>query len=279
MTIAMADAADSATLPGGYPAYAAYVDGHEGDQPNAARVAAAHPGVHVLTIALDPAHDADALDVEPLAAKVSDIPGWYARQKARGVERPCLYASTSTMGAQIAPALAGWGIERPAVRLWSAHYGLGLHVCGPSTCKAAYQADGTQWTSTYTGLGGSKIDVSCLSGDFFGAPAEWVFSAVRGFKVAQNPDGREAIGPHSAKFTWSSPGSPEAEAVAYYQLTVRLDGQDVAEPAKIAKGANPQLCQWDDLRPGTVYEAWVRACAVDGHASPWSVVTFRTDPA
>ena len=67
-------------FPGGAQAYAAYVDGGVGDQPNYDWIVAAFPGAQHLSIALNPAHDADALDIENGAAAPEDFPGWHARQ-------------------------------------------------------------------------------------------------------------------------------------------------------------------------------------------------------
>ena len=64
-------------------------------------------------------------------------------------------------------ALGGAGISRAEVRLWSAHYGQGKHICGPGTCGYP-AADGTQWTDTAPGRNGSEIDESLLKDGFFG---------------------------------------------------------------------------------------------------------------
>ena len=51
------------------------------------------------------------------------------------------------------------------MRLWSAHYGLGEHICGPNSCKAlSIEADGTQWTSSALGR---VLDQSELQSNFF----------------------------------------------------------------------------------------------------------------
>ncbi|MGH3743717.1 MAG: peptidoglycan-binding domain-containing protein [Mycobacteriales bacterium] len=168
--IAMLDSADSRSLLPGYAYYAGYVDGGIGDQPNAARVAAAHPGAHVLAIALDASHDADCLDVEAGAASPGDVPGWVTRQHLRGITRPCVYASVSAMKDAVLPLVSGW--LPGSARLWTAHYGLGAHICGPRTCgELPVDADGTQWTSAYPGAGGALADMSALADNFFGATA------------------------------------------------------------------------------------------------------------
>jgi hypothetical protein len=59
--ITMYDTSQNGQFPAGAAAYAAYVDGGVGDQPNYQHVTAAYPGARHLSIALFPVHDADAL--------------------------------------------------------------------------------------------------------------------------------------------------------------------------------------------------------------------------
>jgi hypothetical protein len=166
--ITMYDTALNDQFPAGAAAYAGYVDGSVGDQPNYAYIVSTFPKAQHLSIALFAGNNADALDVEPGASSPSDIPGWYARQVARGIQRPVIYASASAMNDSVLPVLSQAGIARAQTRLWSAHYGLGEHICGPRTCGAlSIDADGTQWTSSAMGL---VLDQSLLLEDFF-APA------------------------------------------------------------------------------------------------------------
>jgi hypothetical protein len=167
--ITMYDSALNDQFPAGAAAYAAYVDGGVGDQPNYAYIVSAFPKAQHLSIALFAANNADALDVEPGASAPSDIPGWYARQVARGSQRPVIYASVSAMNDAILPVLSQAGIARAQTRLWTAHYGLGEHICGPGSCgQLSIDADGTQWTSSAMGL---VLDQSLLLEDFF-APTQ-----------------------------------------------------------------------------------------------------------
>jgi len=105
----MYDTALNDQFPAGAAAYAAYVDGGIGDQPNYAYIVSAFPKAQHLSIALFASNNADALDVEPGAASPSDIPGWFARQVARGIQRPVIYASASTMNDTILPLLSQAG--------------------------------------------------------------------------------------------------------------------------------------------------------------------------
>ncbi len=163
----MYDTALNNQFPAGAAAYAGYVDGGVGNQPNYAYIVSAFPKAQHLAIALFASDNADALDVEPGASAPSDIPGWYARQVARGIQRPVIYASASTMNDEILPLLSQAGIARAKTRLWSAHYGLGEHICGPASCGAlSINADGTQWTSSALGL---VLDQSLLLDNFFAA--------------------------------------------------------------------------------------------------------------
>jgi len=166
--LTMFDSAVDAAFPRGAQAYAAYVDGVVASQPNWSWITAEFPNALHLSITLDPDLDADALDIENGAASPESAAAWAQRQHARGAARPCLYASADTMQALILPALRAAGLERAAVRLWSAHYA-GRHICSPSTCGAVSIAvDGTQWTNQ---AWGRTLDESMLLPDFFGAPA------------------------------------------------------------------------------------------------------------
>jgi hypothetical protein len=161
----MYDTALNNQFPAGAAAYAAYVDGGIGNQPNYAYIVSTFPKAQHLSIALFASDNADALDVEPGASAPSDVPGWYARQVARGLQRPVIYASASTMDENILPVLSQAGIARANARLWTAHYGVGEHICGPSSCgQLSVDADGTQWTSSALGL---VLDQSLLADDFF----------------------------------------------------------------------------------------------------------------
>jgi len=163
----MFDTALNDQFPGGAAAYAGYVDGGVGNQPNYAYIVTAFPKAEHLSIALFASDNADALDVEPGASAPSDIPGWYARQVARGIRRPVIYASASAMNDDVLPVLSQARIGRASTRLWTAHYGLGEHICGPASCGAlSIDADGTQWTSSAMGL---VLDQSLLVADFFTA--------------------------------------------------------------------------------------------------------------
>jgi hypothetical protein len=272
MTLAMPDSDESRALPPGYPAYAGYADGGIGDQPNAARIAAAFPSAHHLSIALSASHDADCLDVEPRAASPADVVSWLTRQRKRGLVRPALYASVSTMRGSILPIGRALGLS---VRLWTAHYGQGEHICGPKTCgELTVDADGTQWTDAYRTPSGAVVDMSVLADDFFGTPVPptaWVFGAVRGLKAVP--------GHTSVLLSWSAPADPAPAPVAHYQVTIRKDGQDVKSyPRDVPRTGTAQVWQGGSLTPGTTYEVLVRAVTADvnGHASPWAAVTFTT---
>jgi hypothetical protein len=161
----MYDTAYNDQFPAGADAYAGYVDGSLGNQPNYAYIVSAFPKAQHLSVAVFTSDDADTLDVEPGAADPSGVPGWYERQKQRGIQRPCVYASVSTMAGTILPVLQQANIARDQVRLWSAHYGAGEHICGPASCGLiSIEMDGTQWTSSALGR---VLDQSLLQPDFF----------------------------------------------------------------------------------------------------------------
>jgi hypothetical protein len=162
--LVMFDAVDTGQIPNGPAAVAGYVDGAYVTAPE---LAARFPNARLLTIAVSAAHDADCLDVESGDATPADVPGWYERQRARGVERPAVYASASVMQTSVVPLVRSGAIARPLVRLWSAHWA-GEHICSPSTCGAVSMGmDATQWTSRSFGR---DLDESLVVADFFGPP-------------------------------------------------------------------------------------------------------------
>jgi peptidoglycan hydrolase-like protein with peptidoglycan-binding domain len=163
MALVMFDSIDVSQLPtgAGY-CYAGYVNGN---WPTYKQVVATFPGHHVLSIAVNAGADADCLDVESGDATPGQAAGWFARQAARGVVRPCIYASVSVVDSTIS-LMHTAGISRNSVRIWSAHYGSGAHICGPATCGLmSTSADGTQWTDVALGR---NLDQSMLADNFFG---------------------------------------------------------------------------------------------------------------
>jgi hypothetical protein len=170
MTLRMLDSVEVGNLPPGADAYLGYVDGHFATFPALKR---RFPGADLLALAVFSSEDADGCDCEPGDLTVSQVPAWVGRQLARGAWRPVVYASASSMGAVLG-ALNNAGILRSSVRLLSAHYGVGKHICGPLTCRqpGCPACDGTQWTDMAPGAGGTLIDESVLLDNFFGpAPA------------------------------------------------------------------------------------------------------------
>jgi peptidoglycan hydrolase-like protein with peptidoglycan-binding domain len=126
------------------------------------------PKATLLSIAVNSSEDAQCLDVEKGDAIIADIPAWYKRQLANKVSRPVIYASVGNM-ADVLSELASSGISRQNVRLWSAHYANGNHICGPSTCGQVRQdMDGTQWTDNANGI---SLDQSTLVESFFVLPS------------------------------------------------------------------------------------------------------------
>jgi hypothetical protein len=157
----MYDAIEPSLIPSDAVAVAGYVDGH---WPTFASLAAMFPRALRLSIAVIAVNDADCLDVENGDATAAQAPAWVRRQRARGASQPCLYASASNMAGVMA-ALADDGVSLDDVRLWSAHYGAGEHICGPASCGLVNRVmDGTQWTSSALGR---NLDQSLLAPGFF----------------------------------------------------------------------------------------------------------------
>lgn len=146
----------SAMLPG-LQVYCGYV---AGTYNNYAAVTADHPGALYIGIAPWVA-PTDCLDIEPGDAAPADAPSFYHQATHPNTNKPVMYTSAGDAQTVI-NALAVAGIARSAYYLWSAHYGLGPHVCGPSSCGFP-QADGTQWTD------GANYDSDLFASYMFGA--------------------------------------------------------------------------------------------------------------
>jgi hypothetical protein len=167
VTLTMYDSTNVGTLPHGADAYAGYVQGLFPTFAALQRMFTAS-GTHLLSIAVFASGNADCLDIESGDATNAQAPGWVKRQLARGAQRPCLYTSVSNMDA-LMTTLGGAGISRAEIRLWSAHYGQGKHICAPGTCGLTRHAcDGTQWTDAALGR---SLDESVLLTNFFSLSA------------------------------------------------------------------------------------------------------------
>lgn len=172
MTLAMPDSTNVNSLPAGYPAYLGYSDGN---WPTAKALEAMFPDAEhvILTVAGGPAAHgvrvAPGTDVEPMDLTAAEGAAWASGHAGR----PVIYASVQGEPGygmrDVRDHLAALGIQRSAVRLLSAHYGFGPHICGPHSCDLIdIEMDGTQWTDTYS-TGNAFIDMSMLADDFFGA--------------------------------------------------------------------------------------------------------------
>src|SRR6185437_8305729 len=154
-------------LPSGFQAYAGYVDGHFQTYN---KLKAKFPGAQLLSIAVFASSDADCLDIETGDATPEQAADWFVRQIKRGVHRPVLYANAFTMR-EVISVMNTAKVPRNSIRLWSAHYGNGEHICGPSSCGLiTISADGTQWTDQFRG---KSVDQSVLNYDFFGTVPTW----------------------------------------------------------------------------------------------------------
>lgn len=134
-------------LPAGGDFYLGYVDGR---WPDYAEIARLHGNVPVygLTVFAS-ATQGQGTDVESGNASIDSATVATQAELDRGVDRPIVYCPASWVDEVVASHTAA-GIDRARYRLVSAHYGLGLHICGPDTCRqpgCSTKPDGTQWTS------------------------------------------------------------------------------------------------------------------------------------
>jgi putative peptidoglycan binding protein len=87
MTVNMYDSVNPGAIPHDAALVASYVDGFGGF----AKAVELFGISKCVSISVEN-NNADVADVEPGAMKVTDLPGWVARQKARGIKRPVVYS-------------------------------------------------------------------------------------------------------------------------------------------------------------------------------------------
>lgn len=170
MTIAMPDSIVPANMPKGYKAYLAYVDGARSK--DADQVRAMFAGTEILTLTvLGGGAKADGCDMEPGDLSPESAAEWLHLAIIAGQSRPVLYASRDAVPG-VLDLLGDAHVSRGQIRILSAHYGLGQHICSPAACGATFTADGTQWTDSFAtgGPNGAVIDMSLLADGFFGTP-------------------------------------------------------------------------------------------------------------
>lgn len=202
----MLDSVDVAHLPDGADAYAGDTSGK---WPTWVALSKRfHGKAHLVSIAIDATEHALCLDVETGDALPSQVPAWVKTEHARNVRRPIVYASASAMH-DIVARLKAAGIGRDQVRLWSAHYGIGKHICGPNVSGCGFPAaDATQWTDKAAGVGGSQIDETLCGDGFFFVPHPPPPPApVEGYVVAPGFTGGaltgRAVTSHDGGKTWT----------------------------------------------------------------------------
>lgn len=153
-------------IPPGYEAIAGYTAGH---WPTAhEQWFKDYHAKHKVTISIwgGVIDDAEALDCEPgdewpVTTRIAD---WVRRQHGRGIYRPALYVSGSYVDGLVA-LLEHNGLHHAAdYKIWSAHYGLGPHLCGQGCSVCHFKVDATQYTST---VHDRSLDESLAMEDFF----------------------------------------------------------------------------------------------------------------
>lgn len=161
-SVTMYDSIQPSQIPLKATAVAGYVNGR---WPTFRQLEKTFPRARRLSIAVDAAVDADCLDVEAGDASVAQAAGWVKRQQRRGVKRPVVYCSVSTVPALFA-GLGKAGVGRDRIRLWTAHYTGKPHRCTTAACGyGCGEADATQWTDRALGR---NLDASLCSPGFFG---------------------------------------------------------------------------------------------------------------
>lgn len=143
---------DIGLLPNGLDMYASYVDNLRGYSELVAARESSGAFLLSITIFGGAAHCGD---VEPQAMRPADLPSWLDHVALLDPRLDPAVSWVYTSASQMGTANQYIGSRR--VIRWSAHYGFGAHVCGPTTCGWP-QADWTQWDDK--GAQGQNIDRS-----------------------------------------------------------------------------------------------------------------------
>jgi hypothetical protein len=164
-------------------------------------------------------HQDVALDIERSDAEPGQAVAWVARQHARGVARPILYAPLVLMQ-QVLNDLAASAISLSSVRIWTAHPTGERHRCTNASCGYGMPAAPVDATQCVWNPDGVNVDISLLADDFFALPTPTPTPPKGATMVTctQNKDGRlewtaqnEQTG--EVFHTWqTSPGGPLAGA-------------------------------------------------------------------
>lgn len=124
-----------------------YRDGRFANEQQARR---AFPHAEIKTLTTQGEAGTDGADCEPGDLSPQREAAWARGEIHAGRPHPWLYANRDQMPAVI-KACNAIGVHRDEVLIWSAHYTGKEHICGPSTCGADFQANGTQFTDRAEG--------------------------------------------------------------------------------------------------------------------------------
>jgi hypothetical protein len=185
-------------------AYAGYVETSYD-----ALVAKFYPGHHIFSIAMHADRDAECLDIENGDATAADARDWYERMAAKGVYRPCLYASEANME-MVEEEMAD--VPRENYRLWIAAWS----PEHPETLLDKYDAH------QYYGTSSGPYDYSILRDDFFKGSEKKPAQKVSPKRAASKP-APKSTGKGKVKSTDIHPkvaGAGLAGAVATAVMTV-----------------------------------------------------------
>ena len=160
--LVMYDTIDPAQLDGiAMDAAAGYVDGRFRTFPELP--AHTEGGTRLVSITVL-GGQADAVDIETGDVTPAAGAQWADAQIHTGHWRPIIYTSAANVATMNTLMWDAHKRPRTLYRIWSAHYGIGRHVCTPKACGFP-TADGTQWTNGP--VHGRNLDESALMWDFF----------------------------------------------------------------------------------------------------------------
>lgn len=266
-TITMYDDITLSLLPMGAQAYAGYVNGRF---ENFAALAAMMPaGTDLLDISVTASGNAACLDVETGDATIPQIKPWFKAQAARGVYRPCIYTQAGNLS-ELYATMSANGFARQTYRVWSAHYTLSAHICGPASCGYSLNgspADGTQWTDVALGR---SLDESLLDANFF---------ATKPTPPPPPPPGKATQPTHvsgSAKYTNATITWYGAKDVTSYSMNIIDVATEVNTQEEFESTHNSGSFTFKHLKKNHEYKLGIYAQhGAEGTTSQWVTVTTK----
>ncbi len=211
MSITMYDSTEPAACPAGGGLYAAYVDGYGGYT----ETVALHGAAKSVSISVGN-NDADVADVETGAMSPSDLPGWIARQQARGIARPVVYSAQGTWSA-CRDAVGGANVS-----YWIANPGGSGTISGADAVQNVWESswDSSEVQPSFPFYPGAPVTPPKPPVTPPTPPPSWTYP---------KPQSLRAVGGHMAvELSWAAPSLAAGEPAVDHYLVFIYKGVNAA---------------------------------------------------